>query len=61
MIEWTDIDWGDNVPEENRQVVAMSPDGEAYVTHWRSAYNIFCCQSKTEDSHEWKWAYLDGE
>ena len=58
MIEWTTIDCGFHTPAPNRDVVAVSPDNQPYVTTWRKAYEIFSCQSKSEDSHGWKWAYI---
>lgn len=60
MIDWQIISYDpDSRPKTNRDVVAMSPEGFAHITHWRSAYNVFSCQRKHEDSYGWKWAYLD--
>jgi len=58
MIDWITIDYDDNTPLPNKEVVAMSPDGTGYITTWRSGYNIFCGQGKGEDSSGWKWVYL---
>jgi len=58
MIEWTEIGWGSNEPDD-RCLLAKSPDGDLYITNWRASYRIFCCQSKTEDSSGWKWLYLE--
>ena len=59
MIEWITVEWDDEtIPDDGKEVVAMSPTGAAYITSWRPAYNIFFCQGKSEDAYGWKWAYL---
>ena len=59
MIEWITVGWDEEtIPDASREVVAMSPDGIAHITNWRTAHNIFCCQGKAEDAYGWKWAYL---
>jgi len=59
MIEWTSI--SDITPDPTREVVAMSPNGVAHITHWRPSCDIFGCQQKCDDSWDWKWAYLGEE
>ena len=42
-------------PPLNVVVIAQSPDGTYYLTSWRESYGIFMCQSKGEDTSDWKW------
>lgn len=43
------------VPPNDVGVLAKAPDGTVYLTNWRPAYNIFCCQCKGECSYDWRW------
>ena len=51
-------DWvcvSDLEPPKNEDVLVKSPDGKINLASWRSAYNIFTCQSKGESTIGWKW------
>ena len=45
----------DQEPPINTELVAQDPNGVNHLTTWRESYKIFMCQSKQEDSLEWKW------
>lgn len=42
-------------PPHNVELLAKSPTGTIHLCSWRPAYNIFTCQTKSEESWDWKW------
>ena len=48
----------DQEPPRNTELIAQDPKGGNYLTSWRESYKIFMCQSKQEDSYEWKWKQI---
>ena len=45
----------DQKPPKNTELIAQDPKGVNYLTSWRESYSIFMCQSKQEDSSNWRW------
>jgi hypothetical protein len=48
----------DQKPPKNTELIAQDPKGGNYLTSWRESYSIFMCQSKQEDSYNWKWKQI---
>ena len=48
----------DQKPPKNTELIAQDPKGGNYLTSWRESYSIFMCQSKQEDSCNWKWKQI---
>ena len=49
------ISVSDKEPPHNVELLAKSPTGIIHLCSWRSAYNIFTCQVKSETSLDWQW------
>ena len=45
-------------PPHDIELLAKSPTGTIHQCHWRPAYNIFTCQSKSESSWDWSWKLI---
>ena len=45
----------DQKPPKNTELIAQDPKGVNYLTSWRESYRIFMCQSKQENSSNWRW------
>jgi hypothetical protein len=48
----------DQKPPKNTELIAQDPKGVNYLTSWRESYRIFMCQSKQEDSSNWRWKQI---
>ncbi len=55
--EWKNV--CDFEPISEIEILAKDEKGFVYITNWRKSYNIFSCQSKTENSNNWKWKLID--
>jgi len=42
-------------PPTDIELLAKAPDGTIHLTSWRPAYDIFCCQCKSESAFDWQW------
>ena len=42
-------------PPNDIELLAKAPDGTIHLTSWRPAYDIFCCQCKSESAFDWQW------
>ena len=45
----------EETPPNDVELLAKAPDGTIHLTSWRPAYDIFCCQCKSESAFEWQW------
>jgi len=45
----------EETPPIDIELLVQSPEGINHLASWRSAYNIFTCQDKSESSLSWKW------
>lgn len=45
-------------PPHNVEILAKSPIGTIHLCSWRLSYNIFTCQTKGEESWDWKWKLI---
>ena len=45
----------EETPPNDIELLAKAPDGTIYLTSWRPAYDIFCCQCKSESAFNWQW------
>jgi hypothetical protein len=52
------ISVGEKEPPHNIELLVKSPSGTIHLCHWRPAYNIFTCQTKSESSWEWSWKLI---
>ena len=48
----------DQKPPKNTELIAQDPKGVNYLTSWRESYRIFMCQSKQENSSNWRWKQI---
>ena len=48
----------DQKPPKNTELIAQDPKGIKHLTSWRESYRIFMCQSKQEDSSNWRWKQI---
>lgn len=48
----------EQTPPIDIEILAKAPDGTIHLTSWRSAYDIFSCQCKNEDSSNWQWKFI---
>lgn len=48
----------EQTPPLSIELLAKSPEGVVYITHWRPAYSIFTCQEKTESYDGWVWKLI---
>lgn len=46
------------IPPENIELLAKSPNGYIHLCSWIPAYNIFTCQEKRESSYDWSWKLI---
>jgi len=54
--DWTYVHQED--PPIDIEVLTKDPSGVLHLTTWRSAYNIFSCQYKTDSSRDWQWKII---
>lgn len=45
----------EETPPNNIELLAKAPNGTIHLTSWRPAYDIFCCQCKSESAFNWQW------
>ena len=45
----------EETPPNDIELLAKAPDGTIHLTSWRYAYDIFCCQCKSESAFDWQW------
>lgn len=50
---WVYVD--EETPPTNMELLAKAPNGTIHLTSWRPAYDIFCCQCKSESAFDWQW------
>jgi hypothetical protein len=48
----------DQEPPKSTELIVQDPKGVTYLTSWRESYSVFMCQSKEEDSSNWKWKQI---
>jgi hypothetical protein len=46
-------------PPKEKELLLKSPEGIYHIGHYREAYSIFTCQTKSEDMFDWKYIILD--
>lgn len=52
------ISTGEQPPPNNIELLVKAPNGLIHLANWRSSYNIFTCQEKSESSYNWKWMQI---
>ena len=45
----------EETPPNDVELLAKAPDGTIHLTSWRTAYDIFSCQCKSESAFDWQW------
>jgi hypothetical protein len=48
----------DEEPPHDIELIVKAPNGNIHISSWRPAYNIFTCQSKSENSWNWSWKLI---
>ena len=56
MCDWLYVN--EKEPPINIELLAKDPNGCVHLTSWRPAYDIFCCQNKTDYSDDWQWKLI---
>ena len=41
-------------PPGNKELLLKSPNGDYIIAYYRTTYNIFTCQNKNENIHDWQ-------
>lgn len=62
LFEAANSNWkfvSDITPPLHQDVLVKSPEGVVHICSWRTAYNIFTVQGKTESSYDWQWKLIN--